>query len=839
MRGSFDLTPDPKILIALTRTPMQPLDALCELIDNSIDAFHNARVQGYQIDHPLVVIDLPSRSDLQRGEGVIRVRDNGPGLSRDEAEKAIRAGYSSNNPYDRLGLFGMGFNISTGKFGRETRLLTARPELDEAIEVTIDLEEIYRSRSYLVPFSTVSKPQGFQHGTEIRISGWWPEGNPNCNFIRKLVHYGMPTIRSEIGRRYATILRGKQIRIVVNGEECEPFEHCVWSDSRSVERRDWGIIPAVYRFDDVIGTQKRCTSCNSLVAAELNECVACGSSSLRTIEERIRGWVGIQRFDDETEYGIDLIRNGRAIRISEKDAFFTFTDEFKRTIRDYPADGIYGRIVGEVHLDHVPVDFLKQDFQRSSPEWQRAMSYLRGDSSLQPTQPGADKNRSPVFMLFQGYRRVRRPGKHDMYMGYWDASGPKRISREVEKELREKFAKKLPGYYDDSEWWKLVEQADRPPLEELVECPQCTAQNLKAQDTCSVCGYVLIPKECLNPECKKQIPKSAEVCPHCGKSQTPQVQTPWKCLVCGHSNAATRDACQKCGERRGTLSTLSREYLLANSNRSDELSVAGCTVPLADGSYSRPLDIDVYVTKTPIIPNQGSAEDAIPLVAMKGEKIEVFVDTSHRVFTAFHVRPQDMIAAEVALYIYDFHRNLVGYSGRHSLAHLQWAVLQAGWGDALEEKPDTVRNRIRALFDDIKEKLPGLIDGDPEALFDEIPKPEQGALFKSLLDNGFNPQQIAEMQKSGDYLKYVDDATLVRLFDRFPWFFLDGRYWDAPYQVMPDVPMFVIEEARERTKSTYLNCLEDALGYMKHRTPDSTLTLRARTSVEILSQKVV
>lgn len=27
---TFDLTPDPKVLIALTHTPMQPLDALCD-----------------------------------------------------------------------------------------------------------------------------------------------------------------------------------------------------------------------------------------------------------------------------------------------------------------------------------------------------------------------------------------------------------------------------------------------------------------------------------------------------------------------------------------------------------------------------------------------------------------------------------------------------------------------------------------------------------------------------------------------------------------------------------------------------------------------------------------
>ena len=42
----FGFTPDPKVLLALTHTPMQPMDALCELIDNAIDSFHYAKIQG-------------------------------------------------------------------------------------------------------------------------------------------------------------------------------------------------------------------------------------------------------------------------------------------------------------------------------------------------------------------------------------------------------------------------------------------------------------------------------------------------------------------------------------------------------------------------------------------------------------------------------------------------------------------------------------------------------------------------------------------------------------------------------------------------------------------------
>lgn len=50
----FDFTPDPKVLIALTHTPMQPLDALCELIDNAIDSFYGAKIQGLKADNPMI-----------------------------------------------------------------------------------------------------------------------------------------------------------------------------------------------------------------------------------------------------------------------------------------------------------------------------------------------------------------------------------------------------------------------------------------------------------------------------------------------------------------------------------------------------------------------------------------------------------------------------------------------------------------------------------------------------------------------------------------------------------------------------------------------------------------
>lgn len=193
----FDLTPDPKVLIALTHTPLQPLDALCELIDNAIDSFQAAKLHGNPIEFPLVVVELPGAVEIARGEGVIRVRDNGPGLSAELAEKALRAGYSGNKPYDSLGLFGMGFNIATGKLGRITRFLTVRAGEPKAIEVLVDLIKLQEKSSYKVPVDLVDRPSELSHGTVAEVRGWWPEGNPNNGFIRKLISYGKAAIRRE------------------------------------------------------------------------------------------------------------------------------------------------------------------------------------------------------------------------------------------------------------------------------------------------------------------------------------------------------------------------------------------------------------------------------------------------------------------------------------------------------------------------------------------------------------------------------------------------------------------------------------------------------------------
>lgn len=841
--ASFDLTPSPNVLIALTHTPMTPLDALCELVDNAIDSFSIAKLRGAPVIKPVVAIHLPKVAEIEAGQSVLRVQDNGPGMTEEQAERSIKAGFSGNNPFDTLGLFGMGFNIATGKLGRETRLTTWTQGSNEAVSVTFDLEMLVQSKSYLVPSVREARPATQESGTVVEVGNWWPEGHPNAGFVLKLVRYGAKKIGDELGRRYATILRKGEIRLYVNDQKCEAFEHCVWSDHRSVTRHS-SQIPAVFRFDKVIGNQRRCITCFALVPPVERNCPGCGLSSFRTVEERVQGWIGIQRFDHETEFGIDLVRNGRTIRVAEKSAFFEFTDEFKKSTKDYPIDQQYGRIIGEVNLNHVPVDFMKQDFQRSSSEWQRAMSFLRGDSSLQPNQPGADKNESPLFKLYQGYRRVRTPGKTDLYMGYWDQEDqkPKRISREIERQYLDRFVRREPGYFDDTEWFKLVDKADVKPLEDLVNCPSCQNQNLKSADVCGLCGNVLIGKKCLKEECGQTIAESTAVCPHCSTSQFPVIETPWNCKVCGSSNVSDALVCGGCSAARGLEDPLSKDYLLANSNLSDDLTLKGATVTLPDGSLSLPIDVLIYLANSTITRFGGDARNNYPLVVFRSEKLEIFLDPAHSFFKSYQVRLEDAVAEEFALFLLDNNRRFVGgkFGRLFSLTTLRWEITRKFWEGRLESSADGLRRDVDLFTHDLLECLPKLLKGLGSEIFESVlTEGDQKELSLNIINAGRDISMLAKMIEDASYLSFLEPVSILAIFDRYAACFFDGAFWRDGYMYVDELSASAQEQIRLRIRGNYRNWLEDVITVAQIKSPSPLQINRCRHSLHLLREKIV
>lgn len=834
----LDITPTPQVLVALTRTPLTPLDAVSELVDNAIDSFRSAQTSGRPSPVRQVRIDIPGQSEVARGEGLVRVRDTGAGLTEDQIADAMRAGFTDKNHFDTLGLFGMGFNIATGKLGRVTQVVSARAEDDHAVRVTLDLPKLMADRTFEVRAERIDKPNGLDRGTVVEVRGWWPDGDANSGFIRDLAKTTKAKLRSTLGHRYATLLRGAHgdpVHLLVNNQPCEPFEHCVWDASRFVERQGYGRIPARIDFDEVVSRSRRCLADGAEFGAA-DSCPRCGSPESREVEHRVRGWVGVQRFDDANAFGIDLIRNGRAIRVAEKAAFFDYVDELGVQEREYPVDQQYGRIVGEVHLDQVPVDFQKQGFQQATPEWQAAMAFLRGGSLLPSRWPDGTTNDSPVSRLRRGYGKVRNFGRADMYMGQYSAAKGKaeRISRDIEREYLQKFKAHEPGYYDDAKWWELVETAAEPPIAALPECPNCGFQNPGEAELCGGCSGVLLGKACLSADCRQQIPRSTVTCEHCGASQIPRVQIPWTCTYCETENTAEAEQCGTCGSLKGAPHPAGTDVLAAASEETPELGATRVTVTLADGKVSDPLDVIVRSVPRPITPAYG--QEAVPLVtATRAGHLTVFVDLTHPVFTAIGVRPEYLIAAEAAQYLHQVHHSLRGRPG-HTIATLTAELLRQGWGETVTENADTVRQEIKELFTTATFR----IENSPHAadFYQELDEGQLRSMAETMIQSGVDLGEMANLKASGAYLRYCDRDVLAAFFAAHPEDWFDGRVWQSKWPSTHELGQVVAEKMQQELRTKFLRCIEDCASYLRYEQPERLIVVRARAAADFLTDNL-
>ena len=836
-QDEFEIPPDPRVLKALTENPLQWIQALCELIDNSIDSFWAARAAGRAVDDPRIEVFIPGAAEVSRGEGRFMVRDNGPGLDKEGLRNALRAGYAEKGRFDRLGLFGMGFNIATGKIGQRTVVTTARAQDGFASRAVLDLPELIARESFVVPYEEVPKPDGLEQGTIVEVSNWWPKGHSNEKFALKIAQQSQAAVVGNIGRRYSTVLRGMtnlgRVSIAADGEQVVGYQHCVWDQSRFVERGS-NRVHARKDFDHVLASHRRCGHDGTVVTEEARECPSCHRTKFHTVEERVRGWVGIQRFDHTNRFGIDLIRNGRAILVSEKEAFFSYPDELGSPSREYPVDDQTGRIVGEVHLDHVQVDFLKKDFERASAEWERAMEYLRGESLRPKKWADGSVNDSPVSVLHGAYKRIRRFGRGDMYMGRWDAAKGKavRIGRDVEDDLYQKFLAGDPGYLDDAEWWKYVEFADVPPPPPQQECPTCDTKSGLDVEECPGCAGILRGKECVSGDCGQEILRSAVTCPHCGAAQVDEGDDPWCCEYCSKSNPPSELSCGQCLLARGASLPTSLEFLVENSLSDQDLGREGVRVRLADGTQSDPLSVEVFQSSVQLRPSYDG--ERVPLITFKEDELKVFLDASHPIFTELGVRPVELVAVEVAQFVYARNGHLVG-SKEHVASNLVSQLLLGHWADELSVTAQRVDAQLEALFEDVVDRL----DGCPEAsdFFRDLPVDRQQEVAHSIFEAGLQ-DELDQLTHSSGYLSWLSKDLFADFFDKYP-----DRWLELVFAIdLPD-PAQVGERVATRVKEMRLGevsrCLGDCAAVsLLGDSPPAQLLERASLAVEFLGDRL-
>jgi hypothetical protein len=838
----IDITPSTRILRAIIHNPIKPIDALCELIDNSIDGFSWAEKHDIEIENPTVWIELPKRNEVDNGVGKITVKDNGPGLSIEDARKAVTAGYSGNpNPLDNMGLFGMGFNISTGKLGQRTIFTTTRKGDKDRTSIIIDLPSIIENEKFSVPVEAVVKPNPDESETTITIDKWYPEDdNLTYGFIQKLTSMTKRDIRDRLGRIYSSIL-GKKIKIIVDGEECVKFHHCVWAANRSVSHREIGIVPAQYPINQVVGTENRCDNCWHIMEASDKKCESCGAEkSIRVINKTVTGWIGIQRFDDKDNFGIDLIRNGRTIRTWEKDAFFVYEDEDGNKTREYPVDSIYGRIVGELHIDFVPVDYLKSDFQRTSQEWLSTIECVRGKGSLLPRTRMAHnegENDSPLYKLVQAYRRVREFGSKELYMGSWDPISRRasRIDRKIEKEYYEKFktGAKGFGFEDDEEWWKLVEAAD-PQSTATKECPQDLTQNALTAETCLTCGYIFLSKKCIH--CGDNIPRSAFTCDKCGIEQVTETKE-WKCAHCNTSNTPEREACIRCNVQKGN-NPLDLEYLKDNSTKIERLSVENFSIPLPGGSYSEQVKLSVYG-----INEDANILEVLPLIINFSSSTEIFIffNQSHPAINAYQDRPEDYISLEMARYIQELNISKINDLNRHewSISNLYFLIHTYIWKNHINLNPSSTKNNVKGFFEALSNSLPVLLKDEAEPIFDELEDHDQAVVLQELIRSGVEVARIEDFKKSGKYLVYLPPKLIIKLIEKYPENFFDGSFWKEGYANIPIPDDTIRKEVREEILQKYISCLNDLQSFLNYRKPEVSYTQKINQTLSMMNETLV
>ncbi|MCW5870594.1 MAG: ATP-binding protein, partial [Candidatus Eremiobacteraeota bacterium] len=445
--STINIQPTARVLRVLGEIEFHPWQCLAELIDNAFDDFLEIERLGIPWPDGFVVsITLPTQVSA---ESKITIMDTGRGMNLQSLQNAVRAGWSSNELFNKLGLFGIGFNIATARLGKTARILTSPESSPVWMGIEIDLEKI--GDDFAAPLIQKPKDSINEHGTIVEVGRLDRKRTANLG-------KNAANIRTKLGEVYSYLLTTKQYKLYVNGVQVKPRVPCAWGESRYVTFGTGSTaeqIHAVIKIDQTLQPMNACSNCGNWQLPAHPVCQDCGSDSLVERPRRVHGWLGIQRYVHKTDFGIDFLRNGRKILLKDK-RLFQWTDPndpLALPELEYPVELGQGRIIGEIHLDHLPVNYQKNAFEWSDYGWLYAVDLLRGPGPLLPKrakQLGYGENESPLGKLHKAFRRTD-PGYRYLVPG----DGANAIHGTT-LEWKEAYYRGEPEFQSDEKWWEAV-----------------------------------------------------------------------------------------------------------------------------------------------------------------------------------------------------------------------------------------------------------------------------------------------------------------------------------------------------------------------------------------------
>lgn len=763
MTTSVDITPSPRILRVLGEIPFQPWRCLAELIDNSIDSFTDAKRKGIALDEKNVIVKWSNES-VPAHEREIVISDTGPGMKIEHLQNAARAGYSGNDPIHNLGLFGMGFNIATAKLGEKTRLMSATIDSDKWVGLEIDFAQMIRARSFAAPVIEEAKTDPNEHGTKIVISKL-------KNEIFSTLRNQESSLRRQLENIYTPLLLDNvDIEIYTKSNKLNPRPLCVWGASRYVTRSNQAV-PAVIQIERDLGLALFDVERNAYLSEdEEDEIRMSGSFPANIVErhKRLRGWVGIQRYSDPNDFGIDFIRNGRKILISDK-SLFSYENPMTGTAKiEYPVElgtTVGGRIVGEIHVDYLIPTYQKNDFDRNDISWAQTVEVLRGIGPLLPKMRKdlgfTDENASPISILANAYRRPE-PGIKNLA-----------VDKTITTEYAERFRRGERDFINDDKWWEAAQEADRKAANKGADdSPEVDAGPLASDD----------PDAYLTT----------------GDVETTPLENTNPSTGYGSAPGSVTKTTQPAPSPQKTSTDSPLDELLKKSKLIDVWSK-----PYDYGKFAA-LEVKTWEL---IKGNILMANESVPCkFHSEGIECDFIYNPRHPLLAQFSIEPRELLA----IYLSE------KYKARDQIPDIGNLFTKLIQIHLVDKRIDKVglQERAAALFDRIRSNLQELLASlavDAIACIHES-NGEVEETTNALLSRPELMKNFTRREEAGfEVLEYVPYRTLLRLIDRFPERLFDGKLFKALYEEIELPDEKATERTRLESKDRIISFLKDAL----------------------------
>jgi hypothetical protein len=495
-----------------------------------------------------------------------------------------------------------------------------------------------------------------------------------------------------------------------------------------------------------MGTMKACAVCGKWQTADHEACVFCPDGGrLEVREQRIHGWIGIQRYLHSSDYGIDFLRNGRKILLRDHN-IFDWVDPTgnEDPEKEYPIDNPRneGRIVGEIHCDHVAVNYQKTAFEYDTREWKKVVRSIRGEAPLRPNiakRRGFDEeNRSPLALLYTGFR-TDKPGLKYLIPGNGQTALRDKVTDWVER-----FRKGEPDYQSDDIWYQAAEQHDKglaTPVPTPGE-PRDVLDEMGINDP---------------PAAGGQTPSQD---PPGGDTSTPPSD--------GTSPPPTPPAPAKPETVDERLSRYRESATLAPA-------LGGRFDP---GELGK-IDVTVYAVDDAELTDPTGRTVPIFAHLARAPRVEVYLARRHPVLTDFGVDLTELVQVILA----EFLIARTPGAKQPLITVLEKIKLRASNDRRITV--DSLAKRSRELLDRIRSLMLQEIKGSPSGYWEMLlPGETAEAERRFALERAGGGWE--ETIDTGEFIDYLPASAVVRLIERRPDAFLDGRVFRRRFSTLTD-----------------------------------------------------